>query len=87
MTRLTVRTPKERVSGSSHSPERHAAYLCTPWSHGYHMAFFAGGARDRAKLAPTKTLAMVRDINSGRGVDVPARQHDDLQFPLGLVRY
>ena len=31
----------------------------------------AGGARDRASLALTKTLALVCEINPGRQIDVP----------------
>ena len=34
--------------------------------------FSRGGARDRASLALTKTLALVCEINPGRRIDVPA---------------
>ena len=36
------------------------------------LFFTAGGARDRASLALTKTLALVCEINPGRRIDVPA---------------
>ena len=36
------------------------------------FCFTAGGARDRAGLALTKTLALVCEINPGRRIDVPA---------------
>ena len=34
--------------------------------------FLAGGARDHASLALTKTLALVCEIDLGRQIDVPA---------------
>ena len=38
------------------------------------FCFTAGGARDRASLALTKTLALVCEINPGRRIDIPAWQ-------------
>ena len=40
----------------------------------------AGGARGRARLAPTKTFALACDINLGRKIDVPAPV---IQSPFG----
>ena len=37
--------------------------------------FLAGGARDHASLALTKTLALVCEIDLGRQIDVPAIFH------------
>ena len=39
-----------------------------------------GGARGRARLAPTKTFALACDINLGREIDVPATV---VQSPFG----
>ena len=48
--------------------------MCNPWNHRdpFGFCFTAGGARDHASLALTKTLALVCEIDLGRQVDVPA---------------
>ena len=52
--------------------------VCHPWSHrdafAFAFGFTAGGARDHASLAPTKTLALVCEIDLGRQIDVPAEK-------------
>ena len=47
-----------------------------------HQSFSSstGGARGRARLAPTKTFALACDINLGREIDVPATV---VQSPFG----
>ena len=45
------------------------------------LFLLAGGARDRASLALTKTLALVCEIDLGRQIDVPACCH--LEIPNG----
>ena len=52
--------------------------VCNPWNHRDPSDCFellAGGARDRASLALTKTLALVCEIDLGRQIDVPAIYH------------
>ena len=57
--------------------------VCRPWNHrdpfGLFLLLFlrlaAGGARDHASLALTKTLALVCEIDLGRQIDVPAIYH------------
>ena len=44
------------------------------------MISTAGGARGRARLAPTKTFALACDINLGREIDVPVPV---IQSPFG----
>ena len=39
------------------------------------FSIIAGGARDHASLALTKTLALVCEIDLGRQIDVPAIFH------------
>ena len=51
------------------------ACVCNPWNHRDPSDCFellAGGARDHASLALTKTLALVCDIAPGRWSYVPA---------------
>ena len=51
--------------------------------------FLAGGARDRASLALTKTLALVCEINPGRRIDVPAWRETylmDKLFHFGVLQ-
>ena len=56
------------MCGATDSPCRHL------------FRFSAGGARGRARLAPTKTFALACDINLGREIDVPATV---VQSPFG----
>ena len=67
------------------------ACVCNPWNHRDPFGFFrfafpfcftAGGARDRASLALTKTLALVCEINPGRRIDVPAWRETYVEHKL-----
>ena len=46
------------------------------------FSIFAGGARDHASLALTKTLALVCDIDLGRQIDVPAGRETYVEHKL-----
>ena len=64
--------------------------MCNPWNHRdpsdcsrfWCFELLAGGARDRASLALTKTLALVCEINPRRRIDVPAERETYVKHKL-----